>query len=197
MLSETCRSGSLRPLIQTQVLDTKGGKFEVMSAVVDSGATVPVMNPKTGAAYPLQESEASINEVEYEVADGGTLANLGEKKMAVITQEGTLRGYTSQCANVSKPLSAVRALCKSRHAVLFGLGDGDDHLIVNKETGEVNRMRDDGINYYQDLLIVPPDCLDELLKEMREAQAAYSAEEWAQTAPVDAYDESDFARPGP
>ncbi len=177
--------------MQTPVLDTRGGRFEIMSAVVDSGATVPVMNPKTGAAYPLQESEASRNDVDYEVADGGTLANLGEKKMAVITQEGTLRGYASQCANVSKPLSAVRSLCRSRHAVCFGLGDGDDHLIINKETGEINRMRDDGINYYQDLLIVPPDRLDELLQEMKEAQTAFGF------APVDAYDEADFARRGP
>jgi hypothetical protein len=31
--------------------------------------------------------------------------------------------------------------------VCFGLGDGNDHLIINKVSGEVNRMRDDGINY--------------------------------------------------
>ena len=29
--------------------------------------------------------------------------------------------------------------------------------MINKLTGEVNRLRDDGVNYIQDLLVVPPD----------------------------------------
>jgi hypothetical protein len=40
--------------------DTKKGKFEIMSAVVDSGATVPVMSPNTTARPTSSlESEAS------------------------------------------------------------------------------------------------------------------------------------------
>ncbi len=166
IFNEVCRQGSLRPLAPAKALDTKNGKFEVLSAIVDSGATIPVMSPETGEAYDLQESEASKNDVEYEVASGDTLPNLGEKKMAVLTAEGTLRGYTSQCADVSKPLQAVRALLESKHAVCFGLGDGDDHLVINKVSGEINRLRDDGINYLQDLLIVPPDKIEQVVKEM-------------------------------
>ena len=42
--------------------------------------------------------------------------------------------------------------------MLFGLGEnGDEHLISNKLTGEVNRMRDDGLNYMHDMLVVPQD----------------------------------------
>ena len=113
------------------------------------------MNPKTGASYNIIPSSA--NGTEYELADGETLEDLGAKNMAVLTIEGTLRGYATRCADVTKSLQAVRALVKSDHAVCFGLGDGSDHLIINKITGEVNRMRDDGINYFQDLIIVPPD----------------------------------------
>ena len=101
--------------------------------------------------------------------------------MAVITAEGTLRGYSSQCADVCGPLQAVRALLASKHAVCFGLGDGDDHLIINKESGEINRMRDDGVNFLQDFLIVPPDKIAEVMAEINEANEAASP----------------FGRPGP
>ena len=87
--------------------------------------------------------------------------------MAVMTPEGTLRGYQSQCVNVSSPLQAVRQMVKNHHCVLFGLGpEGEDHLIINKVSGEVNRMRDDGVNYLQDLLVVPPEFLNEVVQEM-------------------------------
>ena len=186
IFNEVCRQGSLRPLAPAKTLDTKNGKFEVLSAIVDSGATIPVMSPETGEAYDLQESEASKLGVEYEVASGDTLPNLGEKKMAVMTAEGTLRGYTSQCADVSKPLQAVRALLESKHAVCFGLGDGDDHLVINKVSGEINRLRDDGINYLQDLLIVPPDKIEQVVKELNALRENHEHPEPA----------SDFGRQG-
>ncbi len=131
-------------------------KWERIRAVMDSGATVPVLHPKTGREYPVQESEASRAGVEYEIANGDGLANLGRKLMAVLTNEGTLRGYSTECAEVSKSLQSVRACVRSKHAVCFGLGpDGEDHLVINRETGEINRLIDDGINYLQELHIIP------------------------------------------
>ena len=150
------------------------GKYEILSSVVDSGATIPVINPVTGEAYEMKESAASKAGVEYEVADGGTLANLGEKLMAVLTAEGTVRGYKTQCANVSKSLQAVRALLSSRHAVCFGLGpEGEDHLIINRDSGEINRMRDDGSNYYQDMVIIPPDEVDHFVDAVKAGQSPF------------------------
>ena len=61
----------------------------------------------------------------------------------------------------------------SNHAVCFGLGDGNDHLIINKFTCEINRMRDDGINYLQDLIIVPPDQVDQVASELAAMQLNY------------------------
>ena len=145
------------------------GLFEELKAIVDSGATVPVLHPKMAASYELEESAASRAGVEYEMANDDTLPNLGQKRIAVLTQEGTLRGYQTQCADVSKALQSVRALVASRNAVCFGLGPTDsDHLIINKVTGEVNRMEDDGINYIQRLLIVPPDQIDAVQQKIDE-----------------------------
>ena len=90
--------------------------------------------------------------------------------MAVLTAEGTLRGYGTQCADVTKSLQAVRALVKSQHAVCFGLGDGNDHLIINKVAGEINRLRDDGVNYLHDVIIVPPDQVDRVARELAAIQ---------------------------
>ena len=66
----------------------------------------------------------SANGTEYEIASGDTLEDLGEKRMAVFTAAGTLRGYASRCAEVTKALQSVCALVASGHAVCFGLGDG-------------------------------------------------------------------------
>ena len=172
VFSEVCQKASLRPVTAAKALGTRSGQFEVMSAIVDSGASVPVFHPETAAAYALEESEASRRGAEYEIANGDVLACLGQKRIAVCTVEGTIRGYGSQCADVSKPLQAVRSLVASKHAVCFGLGDGTDHLIINKESGEINRMRDDGINYYQDLLVIPPDKLEEFRSELMAFQNA-------------------------
>ena len=147
--------GNLQPLTTTGHTNQQG-QWEELLAVVDSGATVPVLHPSMGKVYSVEESAASRAGVEYEIANGDTLPNLGQKRMAVMTQEGTLRGYQTQCADVSKALQSVRAMVACSNAVCFGLGpNGSDHLIINKITGEVNRMEDDGINYLQRLYVVP------------------------------------------
>ena len=91
--------------------------------------------------------------------------------MAVLTAEGTLRGYSTQCADVSKALQSVRSMVKNKHAVCFGLGDnGDQHVIVNKVTGEVSHMVDDGVNYLQRLMVIPPEQLNALQWRMQQAE---------------------------
>lgn len=156
------KHANLSPLTETEAAkDPKSANpehWEVIKAIMDSGCTVPVINPSTGRAYSVEESEASRNGVEYECANNETLPDLGQKRMAVITEEGTLRGYGTNCADVGKSLQSVRHCVHSKHAVCFGLGpEGQDHLIINRQTGEINRMHDDGINYIQYLKVVPPD----------------------------------------
>ena len=77
-------------------------QWEIIRAIVDSGASVPVIHPATGRGYEVLESEGSRAGVEYETAGGHSLANLGKKRLAVLTREGTVRGYQSECADVTK-----------------------------------------------------------------------------------------------
>ena len=165
LFSERSREALCQVQPAQSQLGGKAGKWEVLSAIVDSGASITAVSPKTGKAYKIQEGEACRRGVEYATAGQDSLPNLGEKHMAVLTKEGTVRGFSSQVADVSEPLESVRQLCGTRHCVLFGLGPNDDeHLIINKVTGEVNVMRDDGINYRHDMIIIPPDEIEQVQK---------------------------------
>ena len=156
-------AGSLAPLEESS---GGSGTWELIRAIVDSGASVPALPPRKGRAYALLESEGSRAGVEYQCANKGCLPNLGEKLMAVMTAEGTLRGYRTQCADVSEPINAVRSMVAAKSAVCFGLGpEGDQHLIINRLTGEINHIEDDGLNYLQNLWVVPPDEIEQVQRD--------------------------------
>ena len=128
------------------------GRWERLECVVDSGATVSVMAPECAGEYEVQPSAASRAGVTYQVANGDEIANLGEKLVPVVTDEGTMRGMRSQIAQVSSPLQAVRQLHETGHLVVF---DGDESFCFNKMTGEVNHIRDDGTNYLMGVWVIP------------------------------------------
>ena len=98
--------------------------------------------------YAIQESAASRAGVQYKVANGYEIHNLGEKLFAVMSGKGTVRGMRPQVADVSKALQSVRALVRTENLVVFGDGeDGTEHYILNRESSEMNAVRDDGFNY--------------------------------------------------
>ena len=90
--------------------------------------------------------------------------------MALLTTDGTLRGYGTRCADVTKVLQSVRALVSSKHEVCFGLHDGSKHVIINKMTGEINHMRDDGVNYLQELMMVPHEHIERVAAKLAALQ---------------------------
>ena len=144
------RPQHLKPLCQN-------GDWETIEAILDSGASVTVIPPHFGRGYEIQPGEASRAGVRYEVANGEEIPNLGEKNLLVMTEEGTWRGLKAQVAEVTKALQSVRGLVKAGHLVVFGDGeDGCQHYILNKITGEVNNVADDGINYLMRMHVVPP-----------------------------------------
>ena len=116
-----------------------------------------VFPPSVGTAYALTQGEAAKAGVTYEVANGEEIPNLGERLLPVVTAEGTVRGVRAQVADVSKPLQAVRQLTRTGHLVVFGDGPGgEQHYVLNRVTGEMNMIRDDGINYIMGLYVMPP-----------------------------------------
>jgi hypothetical protein len=78
--------------------------------------------------------------------------------MAVMTEEGSVRGVTQQVGDVTKNLEAIRAVLKTGHAVIFnddGQGNGAGSFMVNKMTGEINAIRDNGSDYVMRRWIIP------------------------------------------
>ena len=105
----------------------------------------------------IRESAALRAVVQYEVANEDKIPNLGEQFFSVVTVEGTVRGMRPRVADVSKALQSVRALVKTGHVVVFRDGENcADHYIMNRMTGEVNAVLDDGLNYLMRLYAVPP-----------------------------------------
>ena len=121
---------------------------------MDSGATVTVIPPSTGKLYQLQEGAASKAGVEYAVANGDCIPNLGQKLLPVMTAEGTMRGILAQVANVTDGLQSIRAMYNTGHVVVF---DGPNSFALNKLTGEMNGIIDDGTNYVMESWICPPE----------------------------------------
>ena len=57
---------------------------------------------------------------------------------------------------MSKPLNAVMFLVRSGHIVVCGdVEDGIFHYLLNKLTGELNAVRDNGINNLMNMKIIP------------------------------------------
>ena len=121
---------------------------------MDSGATITVIHPSVGKLYEVTESAASKAGVQYQLANGDELLNLGKKFLPLVTKESTTREMMAQVADVTMPLHSPRALHASGHMVVL---DGENSFVLNKITGEVNCMEDDGVNYLMDMLIIPPE----------------------------------------
>jgi hypothetical protein len=135
---------------------------------MDSGAHVSVGPPALGkvAGYAVEESPGSRAGICYTAANGGEIPNLGQRFMAVLTEEGTIRGMEQQVVDVTKPLESVRANVRAGHAVIFdddGTGQGMGSYLINKSTGEINAIRDDGKDYIMRRWIVPPGMVPDVM----------------------------------
>ena len=76
----------------------------------------------------------------------------GGMKVPIITRERTQRLMSVTAALVLKPLMSVKQLCTSGHAVIF---DEEGSYIANKETGEINVLREENGNYMLDCWVPP------------------------------------------
>ena len=82
-------------------------EWERVVLTVDSGAAETVIPPSVARNLPLLHS--SLVGTEYEVANGGVIINLGEKRAEVVTKLGNAVSMLMnfQVVKVHKPLLAV------------------------------------------------------------------------------------------
>ena len=57
--------------------------------------------------------------VQYEVANGVQIPNLGERKLVGVTEEGVERKLTAPMCDVNKTLMGVRKFAKAGNRVVF------------------------------------------------------------------------------
>ena len=104
---------------------------------MDSGAAETVMPRSLATLHRIHENEMSKFGVEYEVANGEAIPNLGERRLRGETQEGNPVGITAQVCAVNKCLLSVWRLNQSGHQVIF---DGEESRIVHKADGRTTKL---------------------------------------------------------
>ena len=88
-----------------------------------------------------RESWGSKKGVEYEVANGETIPNLGEKKFHGVTESGITRNLTAQVCEVNKALLSVKKIISAGNRVTF---DDAGSFIEDKITGEKIWLKEEG-----------------------------------------------------
>jgi hypothetical protein len=129
----------------------KPQKWILVSMAVDSGACDSVADPDQIPCM-VKETQASKSGQNFASATGEPIPNLGEMVMPMRTREGTFRSMTVQAAPVTKPLASVMRIVRAGHMVVF---DNAGSYIYNKETRELNMLREEDGNYMLDVWVKP------------------------------------------
>ena len=117
-------------------------KWEPLTFLVDSGASDTVMSPTQVPSAKLKPSAGSPVGLEYEVANGESINNLGEKTLAVVPHGGqNLRALKVQYAEVHGGLLSVAQCVDNRNTVVF---DRSGSYILDNQTGEKTMMVREG-----------------------------------------------------
>ena len=106
---------------------------------VDSGASETVVSEDMISSAELKEGPASRRGVQYEVANGIRIPNLGEKKFIGTSEEGIRRHITAQVCEVNKGLLSVRRMVQAENTVVF---TKNGSYIEDDRTGERMHMEE-------------------------------------------------------
>ena len=94
-------------------------EWEEIEMAVDSGASESVVSEEMLQGVETVEGYAKKNGVQYEVADGTLIPNLGEKKYVAVSDAGVARQMKSQVCEVNKaPGREQGCLCRIRGRIL-------------------------------------------------------------------------------
>ena len=116
------------------------GEWQEIELAVDSGASETVVSEDMLPEVETKEGAASRRGVEYEVANGEKIPNLGEKKFQGTTHEGNVRNITAQVCDVNKALLSVKKVMSAGNRVVF---DQEGSYIEDKTTLETMWMTED------------------------------------------------------
>jgi hypothetical protein len=119
-------------------------EWEEIEMAMDSGATESVVSEEMLTNVETEEGVAMQKGVEYEVADGTRIPNLGEKKVKAVTDAGVERHMTVQVCDVNKALLSVSRVVQAGNRVVFARSGS---YVEDEETYERMPLREAGGMY--------------------------------------------------
>ena len=129
-------------------------RWEKVTLTVDSGASDTVVPPTVAPGAPLQKSDRVG--IEYEIADGHVIENLGEKhcltKFSDDNAAPMLMNF--QVVDVSKALLSVHRVTEQGHDVQFSTKNGN-YIYLNGDRSQKLELRHVGGTYELDVWVKP------------------------------------------
>ena len=131
--------------------------WEKLTLTVDSGASDTVVPPTVCSLAPLVKGPRYG--IEYEVANGETVDNMGERDCLMKTGEIEAADpgmeMKLQVVDVSKALLSVNTVCEQGHDVLFSKREGGSAILVNGDPKKRIPLRNSGGTYELDVWVKP------------------------------------------
>ena len=144
---------TLREVVPPGVNSVEDQEWEELEMAVDSGASETVLGEDMLRSVETTEGAACRRGVQYEVANGDLVPNLGEKKFCCVGEDGKPRGITAQVCDVNKALLSVRRMVQAGNRVVF---DSSGGYIEHTDTGDRIHMREQGGMYMLKLWVQRP-----------------------------------------
>ena len=116
---------------------SQDGIWEEIKYSVDSGATESVTPEDMPKSIPTTQGAACKRGVEYEVANGVSIPNEGEKRFTAVTEEGKEKNMVVQVCDVNQGLLSVSKAVAAGNRVVF---DGDGSYIENKTSKKIVKI---------------------------------------------------------
>ena len=93
--------------------------WEEIELAVDSGASETVIGSDMAQSAVLQEGNAVKRNKVYEMADGVTIPNLGEKEFVGVSNERIQKELRAQVCDINKGLLSVSRVVDAGNRVVF------------------------------------------------------------------------------
>ena len=125
-------------------------EWEEIEMAVDSGATETVVGEDMIKGVETKPGEATRRGVQYEVASGDLIPNLGEKNFLAYGEQGQARAIKAQVCEVNKALMSVSRMVQAGNKVVFSKSGS---YVEDESTKEKIPLREQGGMYMLKLWI--------------------------------------------
>ena len=132
------------------------GDFERVKVTMDSGAIDSVSPPDVGRAFPIVETFASKNNIDYKGPNDSPIKNYGQRCFQGLNDSYGQMSGAWQVADVNKVLGSVDKAVDALNTVVF---DSEGSYIYNKPTKQTTAMYREGGEFKYDLWIPRPRVL--------------------------------------